>query len=67
MYGPLSTQGLVERPDPWCEHALPHHLDWSGHAEYDLSRPARLARMYEVVLTEPGITGRPQETATIES
>lgn len=32
--------------------ALPHHLDWSGHAEYDLSRPGRLAGMYKVVLTE---------------
>jgi hypothetical protein len=31
---------------------LPHHLDWSGHAEYDLSRPARLASMYKAVLTE---------------
>lgn len=31
---------------------LPHHLDWSGHAEYDLSRPARLAAMYKTVLTE---------------
>ncbi|MFG3678959.1 hypothetical protein ACGF5H_02485 [Micromonospora chalcea] len=31
---------------------LPRHLDWSGHAEYDLNRPARLASMYKVVLTE---------------
>ncbi len=31
---------------------LPRHLDWSGHAEYDLSRPARLAGMYKVVLSE---------------
>nr|WP_256092087.1 hypothetical protein [Micromonospora haikouensis] len=31
---------------------LPRHLDWSGHAEYDLDRPARLASMYKVVLTE---------------
>jgi len=37
------TEGLI---------ALPHHLDWSGHAEYDLSRPGRLASMYKVVLTE---------------
>ncbi|GAA3743504.1 hypothetical protein GCM10022225_28850 [Plantactinospora mayteni] len=37
------TEGMV---------VLPHHLDWSGHAEYDLSRPARLASMYKVVLTE---------------
>jgi hypothetical protein len=37
------TQGVV---------ALPRHLDWSGHAEYDLSRPGRLASMYKVVLTE---------------
>ncbi|WP_347404643.1 hypothetical protein [Solwaraspora sp. WMMD1047] len=33
---------------------LPRHLDWSGHAEYDLSRPARLVSMYKVVLTEAG-------------
>ena len=31
---------------------LPRHLDWSGHAEYDLNRLARLASMYKVVLTE---------------
>lgn len=31
---------------------LPRHLDWSGHAEYDLSRPGRLASMYKVVLAE---------------
>lgn len=31
---------------------LPRHLDWSGHAEYDLTRAARLASMYKVVLTE---------------
>jgi len=37
------TQGVV---------TLPHHLDWSGRPEYDLSRPARLATMYKVVLTE---------------
>ncbi|MFV2022580.1 hypothetical protein [Micromonospora sp. LOL_023] len=33
---------------------LPRHLDWSGHATYDLSRPARLASMYKLVLTEAG-------------
>jgi hypothetical protein len=33
---------------------LPRHLDWSGHAEYDLSRPARLGSMYKAVLTEAG-------------
>lgn len=41
LHGP--TKGVV---------ALPRHLDWSGHAEYDLNRPARLAGMYKVVLTE---------------
>ncbi|WBB78652.1 hypothetical protein O7606_20925 [Micromonospora sp. WMMD882] len=35
---------------------LPHHLDWSGHAEYDLSRPARLASMYRTVLNEASST-----------
>lgn len=41
LHGP--TKGVV---------TLPRHLDWSGHAEYDLNRPARLASMYKVVLTE---------------
>ena len=31
---------------------LPHHLDWSGRATYDLGRPARLASMYKAVLNE---------------
>ena len=31
---------------------LPHHLDWSGRATYDLDRPARLASMYKTVLNE---------------
>ncbi|WP_229075056.1 hypothetical protein [Actinoplanes sp. DH11] len=34
--------------------SLPRHLDWSGRAEYDLSRPARLVGMYKVVLSEAG-------------
>nr|WP_245908025.1 hypothetical protein [Pseudosporangium ferrugineum] len=33
---------------------LPPHLDWSGRANYDLGRPARLAGMYKVVLIEAG-------------
>ena len=41
LHGP--TDGVV---------TLPHHLDWSGHAEYDLTRPGRLASMYKAVLTE---------------
>nr|WP_255508690.1 hypothetical protein [Micromonospora sp. A202] len=32
--------------------SLPRHLDWSGRAEYNLNRTARLASMYKVVLTE---------------
>jgi hypothetical protein len=31
---------------------LPHHLDWSGRAHYDLDRPNRLASMYKAVLNE---------------
>ena len=31
---------------------LPHHLDWSGNATYDLDRPARLSSMYKTVLNE---------------
>jgi hypothetical protein len=33
---------------------LPRHLDWSGSADYDLSRPTRVAGMYKVVLSEAG-------------
>jgi hypothetical protein len=32
--------------------SLPHHLDWSGNAEYVLDRPAHIASMYKTVLTE---------------
>ena len=39
------TRGMINSP---------HHLDWSGHAEYDLGRPARLSSMYKAVLTEAG-------------
>lgn len=31
---------------------LPHHLDWSGNATYNLDEPGRLASMYRAVLTE---------------
>jgi hypothetical protein len=31
---------------------LPHHLDWSGSATYNLDKPARLASMYKTVLNE---------------
>lgn len=41
LHGP--TQGTVR---------LPHHLDWSGDATYDLAKPARLASMYKTVLNE---------------
>jgi hypothetical protein len=34
--------------------SLPRHLDWSGRADYDLSRSTRLASMYKVVLSEAG-------------
>src|SRR5262249_51225932 len=40
LHGP--TKGVI---------TLPHHLDWAGSVEYDLSRPARLASMYKSVLT----------------
>lgn len=33
---------------------LPGHLDWSGSATYDLSKPSRLASMYRAVLNEAG-------------
>jgi hypothetical protein len=33
---------------------LPQHLDWSGNAQYDLEKPARLASMYRSVLNEAG-------------
>jgi hypothetical protein len=41
LHGP--TEGTV---------TLPAHLDWSGNATYDLTRPARLASMYRTVLNE---------------
>ncbi|GAA1550229.1 hypothetical protein GCM10009827_083550 [Dactylosporangium maewongense] len=31
---------------------LPRHLDWSGSADHNLDRPARLASMYRTVLVE---------------
>lgn len=32
--------------------SLPRHLDWSGHAEYDLDRPGRIIDLYRAVLNE---------------
>lgn len=31
---------------------LPRHLDWSGEAEYDLDKPARVVDYYRAVLIE---------------
>jgi hypothetical protein len=31
---------------------LPSHLDWSGHAEYDLDFPGRVVDLYRAVLIE---------------
>lgn len=31
---------------------LPSHLDWSGHAEYDLDRPGRIVDLYRAVINE---------------
>ncbi|WP_239311373.1 MULTISPECIES: hypothetical protein [unclassified Frankia] len=31
---------------------LPAHLDWSGHAEYDLDAPGRIIDLYRAVLVE---------------
>jgi hypothetical protein len=31
---------------------LPPHLDWSGHAEYDLDAPGRIVDLYRAVLIE---------------
>lgn len=41
LMGP--TSGVVE---------LPRHLDWSGHARYDLDRPGRIIDLYRAVLNE---------------
>lgn len=41
FHGP--TSGIV---------TLPHHLDWSGFATYDLDEPAILATMYKTILLE---------------
>jgi hypothetical protein len=31
---------------------LPRHLDWSGHARYDLDSPGRIIDLYRTVLIE---------------
>lgn len=31
---------------------LPHHLDWSGAASYDLDAPGRMVDLYRAVLIE---------------
>jgi hypothetical protein len=41
LHGPMS--GTVH---------LPVHLDWSGHAEYDLDAPGRIVDLYRAVLNE---------------
>lgn len=41
LHGPSS--GMVR---------LPSHLDWSGHAEYDLDAPGRVVDLYRAVLIE---------------
>jgi hypothetical protein len=41
LRGPVS--GVVQ---------LPAHLDWSGHAEYDLDAPGRIIDLYRAVLVE---------------
>jgi hypothetical protein len=41
LHGPSS--GMVR---------LPSHLDWSGHAEYDLDAPGRVIDLYRAVLIE---------------
>ena len=41
LHGPSS--GMVR---------LPSHLDWSGHAEYDLDSPGRVVDLYRAVLIE---------------
>jgi hypothetical protein len=48
---------VAERLDELCgpvagQVTLPPHLDWSGHATYDLGKPARLASLYRTVLNE---------------
>lgn len=50
---------MAERLDDLCGPVagtvtLPPHLDWSGNATYDLSKPARLASLYRTVLNEAG-------------
>lgn len=41
------TTGVVE---------LPRHLDWSGHARYDLDAPGRIIDLYRTVLIEASTT-----------
>ncbi len=42
---------LLQGPTTGVIH-LPTHLDWSGHAEYDLDRPGRIVDLYRTVINE---------------
>jgi hypothetical protein len=42
---------LLTGPTSGVVH-LPHHLDWSGHADYDLDRPGRIVDLYRTVINE---------------
>jgi hypothetical protein len=41
LHGP--TNGVVD---------LPRHLDWSGHARYDLDTPGRIVDLYRTVIND---------------
>jgi hypothetical protein len=52
-YTVAESLDLLHGPSSGMVH-LPSHLDWSGHAEYDLDAPGRVVDLYRAVLIEGG-------------
>ena len=50
-YAVADSLDLLHGPVSGTVH-LPVHLDWSGHAEYDLDAPGRIVDLYRSVLNE---------------
>jgi hypothetical protein len=50
-YAVADSLDLLHGPVSGTVH-LPVHLDWSGHAEYDLDAPGRIVDLYRAVLNE---------------
>jgi hypothetical protein len=50
-YTVAESLDLLRGPSSGTVH-LPTHLDWSGHAVYDLDAPGRIVDLYRAVLIE---------------